>query len=46
MLWLGFVFVSFMVALVVFAQIWIRIHPPQLDRIHANDAITQLRLDD
>jgi len=44
MLWMFLMFAVFMVALVVFIRIWMRISPPKFDRIHANDVITRLRL--
>jgi hypothetical protein len=46
MLWMAAMFVVFIIALVVFVRIWMLMVPPPLDRIHTNDTITRLRLDD
>jgi hypothetical protein len=46
MLWMFLMLMTFIVAQVVFIRVWIVISPPQFDQIHANDAVTRLRLDD
>ena len=45
-LWLFLLVVTFYVVLFALAFIWVRISPPPIERIHANDSITRLRLDD
>lgn len=46
MLWLVAMLATFLVALFACVWVWWRISPPPVERIHANDTVTRLRLDD
>jgi hypothetical protein len=46
MLWMVFVFVTFIIVLILLQLLWWDISPPRIERIHANDSIIRMRLDD
>ena len=46
MLWIAFIFITFLVSLFLCGWVWYFFSPPPVERIHANDVVTRLRLDD
>jgi len=46
MVWLFAILVIFYLAMFLLLMIWWRVSPPPIERIHANDWITRMRLDD
>jgi hypothetical protein len=46
MLWIFSMLLVFYLTMIVLLLIWWRVSPPPIERIHSNDQITRMRLDD